>query len=636
MTTSSSITVKDNLRYFKAGVSWAGSTYTVIPGSVKKAPFVKFKKFVHPEKRPPTKSDRVRFRTFGFDQRVTPLLLLDSPTTDAMDLCVIDVDDMSVKLRVIQWIKDKGYGQPLVVTTGREGGGEHYYFRRADVNRAIDYRSQNAVKLFDGKVDMKASGGFVVAPGARHETGVIYKATFKGEPVERLTDVFRQLPEMKLEDWREMQSKTKKPGSGPDYEVEYLEQDDARWDVLIEQGPGRYQCPWCGAGQSRGAMLFDGRMAYCFKEEKGRRPKIASDDIPDEVANIEDWDSIQAAREKMEAEVKAEALEHYQDSLNKIAPPQKLDDDILFMGVLDQIDPLDKLRVELGAAVEIARNSDIRWFNEGCSRAPYMAKAERGSGPAGLRSSYTQRRMSCWRYNCPNCGEFKIHGLQAALRGWASALQSRAEKPWKVGTFSVEFTTFAATTRHALKRFAKKWDEDFHWIGIRVSPTEMRIIMVWQEQAKPSLPHTLEESTMDEIVHATFQALDLIAWDAFKGRTRIVYGPSTMQKAIKALQDFLTGENRAGKPRANLTDHEPSESPRNASTAVTYDPFPIKKEIERRVTREVVLGLYDGEIEGKLLEGVDTVDAMDFLVETDQVKLVRRGPTPTVIDLDEL
>jgi hypothetical protein len=624
-----------NLQYYKKGVSWAGDFFTVIPGSDRKAPFVKFKKFVHPDKTPTTEIDRIRFRSFGFDQSVTPLLLLDSPTSDAMDLCVIDVDDLSVKRDVIQWIKDKGYGEPLVVTTGREGGGEHYYFRRAN-SPTINYRSQNAVKLFDGKVDTKASGAFVVAPGARHRSGRIYEATFKGKVVERLADVFRHLPEMRIEDWRELQSKTGKPGDKPELDVEYLEQDDPAWDKLLAEGPGRYQCPWCGAGRSRGALTFNGRVAYCFKEEKARRPKIAKHHTEEASQEIDDWEQIKAELDKEEAALKQDALEKYQESLAKIAPPQMLDDDILYMGILDEIDPLDKLRVEVGAAVEVARQSDIRWFNEGCPRAPYMARAERGAAQTGIRSRYTQRRMSCWRYNCPNCGEFKIHGLQAAIRGWVHGLQSKSESTWTVGSFSVDYDTFLKQDRHKLKRLAKKWGDEFHWIGIRVKPGEMRVIMLWQERAKPKLPHTLEEDTIDQIVYDTFQSLDLIAWDEFDGRTRIVYGPSAMQAAVKALQDFLTGENRAGKPRANLTDCKPSERPRNAAVAVTYDPFPIKKEIERQLTPKIVLGLYDGEVEGKLLDGVDAVDIMNYLVETDQVKVVRRVAESSTIDLEDL
>ena len=96
-----SITPKPTLAYYKAGVSWAGRDFTVIPGGVDKRPLVKWKSFVRPEQKVPTREDRVHFRTKGFDIQVSPLLLLDSPSSDALCLCVIDIDDMSAKRDVL-------------------------------------------------------------------------------------------------------------------------------------------------------------------------------------------------------------------------------------------------------------------------------------------------------------------------------------------------------------------------------------------------------------------------------------------------------------------------------------------------------------------------------------------------------
>ena len=220
MTTNLTLGVAPALpQFFKSGVAWASGLLTVIPGHREtKAPLVGFTPYIRSGgRRVPTPEEEIRFRLEG-TEGANPLLLLESPVGDAYCVCVIDVDHMPSMKAVSEWLiakgvisKERGL-EPLAVTTGREGGGVHLYFM-CEAERAHLYKSRNGAVLFgrylgeDGKshgcVDFKSVGAYVVAPGARHKSGKVYKAWHGGVEVAKLSDVISKIPVLPLEVWNE-------------------------------------------------------------------------------------------------------------------------------------------------------------------------------------------------------------------------------------------------------------------------------------------------------------------------------------------------------------------------------------------------------------------------------------------------
>lgn len=94
------------------------------------------------------------------------------------DLDVLDVDDLAD----LPWAIQTFGPTPLTVSTGRQGGGVHLYYKR-DPNRPRDaYGSK--VGIYDHsqgvsrktKVDHKSWHGYTIAPGSLHRSGLTYLA----------------------------------------------------------------------------------------------------------------------------------------------------------------------------------------------------------------------------------------------------------------------------------------------------------------------------------------------------------------------------------------------------------------------------------------------------------------------------
>ena len=213
-------------------------TFAVMPlDPTTKRPFFGFKDFTGDTCRSLTPTEVKNFYNKAQSENANAALLLDHPTDPASALCVIDVDvpggengDLTfVKLWLKSWGVD--YREMLIVSTGREGGGFHFYARR-EAARSTEYHQQNSGKVFTrtdvpqlavgtrevlinadtglpylgpgSKVDCKAVRSYVVCPGAIHKSGVEYVATRNGVPVENLADVLHLIPVLPYAAWEEM------------------------------------------------------------------------------------------------------------------------------------------------------------------------------------------------------------------------------------------------------------------------------------------------------------------------------------------------------------------------------------------------------------------------------------------------
>ena len=557
MTTSSSITPKPTLAYYKAGVSWAGRDFTVIPGGVDKRPLVKWKRFVRPEQQVPSRQDRVGFRVKGLDHQVSPLLLLDSPSSEALCLCVIDIDDMSAKRDVLAWLLERGYKSALQVSTGREGGGEHLYFLR-EAEQAGDYRSGQAKpfgKGADGKyrVDLKARNSYAVCPGAVHKSGKTYRAHFSGEEVEYLEDVLPQLPTMKLEHWRELHAYV--AGETSD-DTEYVAKD-ARWLQVIEDGRERQPCPWCQRGGDR-VLHWKGGAAHCYFEQKTRKAKTRHD---------------------KQLEVVDAALQGLADG------PQ--DDDTL-----------SPLQEALRAAEELVPALELDPFPDGDPLADWTEEAKlaaltadamslfdrplacSGSSPTtiiahGKKSTLT--KTCCWTFACDTCGPRLMECLKIAIictvkrEGGVSNLKGdltiRLQTP-SVSVVSADYTTKA--WNDGLVKRLRRWAEShpgFGWLAVRTVPDQVHVIMWgdapdWAEWSGP----------LERLTVFLLNQIDLGEWRAWKerqeaehlelygtkksSRIKVLLAPANMKRKVHDLMNFLTGRKRKGlsSARALITD----------------------------------------------------------------------------------
>lgn len=150
---------------------WAAIGYTCIPASSSgKKPGVKgFKPYCGNGRRPPSSDELAAWSAVGRGQRNGLLLLASAePGSGMPDLVAADCDDPAQRPPV-----EAVLGQtPLVVTTGRLGGGFHLVYR---VRTGTTVRARNLRKSHGRAIDIKAGRGYVVAPGSVHETGRVYQ-----------------------------------------------------------------------------------------------------------------------------------------------------------------------------------------------------------------------------------------------------------------------------------------------------------------------------------------------------------------------------------------------------------------------------------------------------------------------------
>lgn len=121
------------------------------------------------------------------------LWLLDALAGSAApDLDVLDYDDLTD----MPWGVDTFGATPLTQSTGREGGGQHHFYRRDKSRPRGEHGS--IVKFILGKaIDWKTWHGYVVAPGSLHKSGRAYQLYWNGTPIsasDLTVDMLNSLP----------------------------------------------------------------------------------------------------------------------------------------------------------------------------------------------------------------------------------------------------------------------------------------------------------------------------------------------------------------------------------------------------------------------------------------------------------
>jgi Bifunctional DNA primase/polymerase, N-terminal len=81
-------------------------------------------------------------------------------------LFVVDIDSEDAFQKILQLLPNRALPQTWISKTAK---GYHLYFRYHD-----EILSKSAVRIAEG-IDIRADGGYIVAPPSRHEKGVFYK-----------------------------------------------------------------------------------------------------------------------------------------------------------------------------------------------------------------------------------------------------------------------------------------------------------------------------------------------------------------------------------------------------------------------------------------------------------------------------
>jgi len=166
--------------------------YTVIPdkGDFSKVPFCKFSPYYdHTDEnkravpRRPVSANEIT-SWYNRIPNASGLLILASAPKGMPDLVVVDADDPAE----FDWVESTFGPTPLMVESGRIGGGRHYYYQLKEGQQVAQKNGQvggnhiwsvdkNGNGAFRTKVDIKSQASYVVCPGSMHKSGLIYTAS---------------------------------------------------------------------------------------------------------------------------------------------------------------------------------------------------------------------------------------------------------------------------------------------------------------------------------------------------------------------------------------------------------------------------------------------------------------------------
>ena len=183
--------------FAKIAGEWHSLGYNVIPGTVKKTPLVRFAAWSGPNG--DYIPDELLEDWAVLYPDATPLLITGWHR-DGAEGCPITVADADAP-DMSPWIEDQFGITPFTVSTGRDGGGRHHWYRdefckgvvgrnkiigpehRCDWSYTINDNGEVEKPDDWGKtpIDIKSRRNYVVAPGSTHKTGRVYTASIPAD-----------------------------------------------------------------------------------------------------------------------------------------------------------------------------------------------------------------------------------------------------------------------------------------------------------------------------------------------------------------------------------------------------------------------------------------------------------------------
>jgi hypothetical protein len=455
--------------------TWAAG-WNVIPskGRGDKTPKVRFGKHNGALARRLWKHEVSEYEEIADEFSSNPILLLDNWIV-GRSLCVVDVDNMALWNEVVAWFLERGVdlNATYQVESGREGGGRHCYFLR-EAGKELKYRQQGSAKAFPPKtVDMKATGNYVIAPGAIHETGLVYQGNWPGT----LQEIAERLPVMPLAVWQEAHPRPVKDLSAG---RAVHDSDGPEWAEVARDGRERQdRCPWCGSTSSR-VLLYNASSGYahCFKEGESRHLKprrgpavavgttVRAEPLQMSDTSAAEWD---ATRDWLYAMTRYAALR----SFSVPGMPDADELDLVLSGAVNA----GMNAGGIGSApLVLLENEEVPHTNGALPIATWSNAlshyTHRDMTCPRARHTYLTGwvywRTACWNYNCPECGPRLMDGHRCAAD---VKLRRLMETPGLVyGVARVE---------GELPKIRPKGDR--WWMSVSPRPDVHCLLMAWPE-----------------------------------------------------------------------------------------------------------------------------------------------------------
>lgn len=630
-------------RYHEA-LAWAEGRATVVPLLDRKpCPGVQY---AHLWGAAPSATDLARFNLFAKDGCDGAGLLLDGP---GFRLCVVDIDDETKVDAVLRWLRQRLH--VLYIPAVKTGRGLQLYFRCEDRGgyASGDAPMWGTFTKVDGKtascVDLRGPKTCAILPGSRYAKPGIMPTAYRwagclsgADTLQAVTfdQFFKALHVLPHAVWQEL---TGGQGAGGEGEAwASIDFKDAKWAGVNTASGARQRCPECGNKTLVRSTKYASTMA-CFHADcrgaakvrlyapegvvaaKGRPspapcPPAGEPATPGAVVldlevlrreDNEDKTDALAAFQGHEGAGQAREVDRGVDALLGGEP----------VGL-----PLGTDEAMKAAATEAMLAYRPQWALS-CERAPWRTTAlVNGSRSQGV---VRHNKMACWNFGCPSCGPTMVDTLRAAMGAWmknylrrlvldhpsqvireSSTLYSRKDGSLTVATLRLPSEAWEARHRVALRHL--EVTTEFVWAKVAPTPAEFHLVCVWGPNSEPREGGTLHElldtyggdirpATADEVdalLGEVFAEVDLAAWREVPVRgQQMLTGPSAMQRAVYALQNFLLGRSGKQEPEGEeqgggAAKAAPSTDPRRVSLT-TWQPGKVNEVVVEAVGGQEVM-----------------------------------------------
>ena len=412
------------------------------------------------------------------------------------------------------------------------------------------YRDENG--KWRRAIDVKAQGGYFVAPGSRHKTGRIYKMAGSITDIPRIQgsveEHMRAEPEPDVVqtgsevDFSSPVSRSTRATSHNGYSHHRADPTSPEWAWAIAEldrlspgdrvqvncrihahaTPAKEATVWVAADGSQGVTCHGHQEAWHLGGDPAHEPAVqiltdaatASREVCP-LANPEGWETTLAL---IQAGIAFNGL---------MQPPEQaveLDDELMDILGLEEED------LRHAAQERYDELADSRAF---CARPLHNIMYDASQGTLERRAAH------CWAWRCPVCGERKVAATRAAL----VTLVDRWALPGKVAR--VDGITPAQRMR--LTRWAKA-GEDRSYMLLRVLPGVEYAIAIGE-----AAPLETAELALGDLVARVDEVAAEIApetWAEHGGVARVLGGQRAVTKEITTLRDRVLGR---------IKDEEPAE-----------------------------------------------------------------------------